>query len=146
MSKTGCRKNKIYNLPGMHENLPETWRHLREPYVQRWTPKDLRKRRSSALCDILPKSLSQFVLSIGPLHLLGHHLQELIELDGTVSILVHLVYHVSELSLWKYNSKTVTFWTSCYWMVAHWKTLARDENKENLLIFFSERLWRIICI
>lgn len=49
----------------------------------------------------LPERFAKFVLPIGTLHLLRHHLKKLIKFDGTVSILIHLVHHVAQFRLWK---------------------------------------------
>lgn len=47
----------------------------------------------------IPERLAQLVLPVGALHLFRHHLQELVELDGTVPILIHLVHHISQFRL-----------------------------------------------
>ena len=44
------------------------------------------------------ESFSDFLLSVGILHLPGHHGEELREVNGPVAIRIHLVDHILELS------------------------------------------------
>ncbi|KYN39876.1 hypothetical protein ALC56_05644 [Trachymyrmex septentrionalis] len=49
--------------------------------------------------SLLPERLAKFVFPIGAFHLLRHHLQEFIKLDGTVSVLIHFIHHVAQFCL-----------------------------------------------
>jgi hypothetical protein len=53
--------------------------------------------------EISPKGLSKFLFIVSTLHFLGHHLQELIKLNGSIAILVHFVYHVSQFRLCRHT-------------------------------------------
>ncbi|KYN12930.1 hypothetical protein ALC57_14995 [Trachymyrmex cornetzi] len=49
--------------------------------------------------SLLPERLAKFVFSVGAFHLLRHHLQEFIKLDGTISVLIHFIHHVAQFCL-----------------------------------------------
>ncbi|KYN05313.1 hypothetical protein ALC62_03771 [Cyphomyrmex costatus] len=49
--------------------------------------------------NLLPERLAKFVFPVGALHLLRHHLQEFIKLDGTVSVLIHFIHHIAQFCL-----------------------------------------------
>ncbi|KYQ59955.1 hypothetical protein ALC60_01052, partial [Trachymyrmex zeteki] len=49
--------------------------------------------------SLLPERLAKFIFPVGAFHLLRHHLQEFIKLDGTVSILIHFIHHIAQFCL-----------------------------------------------
>jgi len=51
--------------------------------------------------SLLPERLTKFIFSVGTPHLPRHHLQKFVKLDGTVSILIHFIHHITQFRLCK---------------------------------------------